>query len=606
MPAAATVTDRHVAVPVEVVDPVVVTFDGCYVWSFSPRRDGTRTSGTWEVAWPPVMHPLLDGTTHVRLGDVEGEQVLFEGDVAFRGSSDHLALRDGQGHPLAVDRAGHLTRVFAETDDDLKRFIAEGTARALRDLRDHVGIDAHISYGCLLGAVRDGRMIGHDTDTDLAYLSAFTHPADIIRESYRMERELRRLGWKVTRMSGADLKLFLPLPDGRDVQIDVFGSFHVGETFYQMGGRSGTLPRAALTPASTVTLEGVELPAPADPEQVLAFLYGPGWPVPDPAFQNVDPVVGLQRLGAWFGGARRELPRWNQLLRDRRAEIPQRGSPFAVWVAGRIPEGARVVDLGCGTGRDTRWFLRQGFTVAAADHSSVARRYTRSMMERHDVRPDVRSLALNDLRSALLTGAELARLPEAPYLYARGLLGCLDREARGNLWVLCAMALRRGGSLHVEYAARRPGLPLAQLDGLVRRIGTRALVREVEAAGGRVVHTEHGPGRDLFGQEDPHLARLEIRWDHARPRRPTGGEPVFKDSVEEIPPTQRRPWTEKAMSLPAVVMDLKSSVRENRRLNRRIAELTDVVAELLVPLADRDEQRARELLEDYRRTTLGS
>jgi hypothetical protein len=26
----------------------------------------------------------------------------------------------------------------------------------------------------------------------------------------------------------------------------------------------------------------------------------------------------------------------------------------------------------------------------------------------------------------------------------------------------------------------------------------------------------------------------------------------------------------------------------------------------LVPLADRDEQRARELLEDYRRTTLGS
>jgi hypothetical protein len=52
------------------------------------------------------------------------------------------------------------------------------------------------------------------------------------------------------------------------------------------------------------------------------------------------------------------------------------------------------------------------------------------------------------------------------------------------------------------------------------------------------------------------------------------------------------------------VRDLKDAVHENRRLNRRVAELTDVVAELLVPLADRDEAKARELLADYRRTTL--
>ncbi|MBV9831561.1 MAG: hypothetical protein JOZ82_08170 [Marmoricola sp.] len=73
-----------------------------------------------------------------------------------------------------------------------------------------------------------------------------------------------------------------------------------------------------------------------------------------------------------------------------------------------------------------------------------------------------------------------------------------------------------------------------------------------------------------------------------------------------MPPTEKRPWSQKALSFPAVVKDLKASVRENRRLNRRIAELTDVVAELLIPLADRDEELARELLADYRRGTLGS
>ena len=59
-----------------------------------------------------------------------------------------------------------------------------------------------------------------------------------------------------------------------------------------------------------------------------------------------------------------------------------------------------------------------------------------------------------------------------------------------------------------------------------------------------------------------------------------------------------------ALSLPEFMRDLKDAVHENRRLNRRIAELTDVVAELLVPLADRDEGRAKELLESYRRTSL--
>ncbi|UPK74052.1 hypothetical protein MU582_16660 [Nocardioidaceae bacterium SCSIO 66511] len=45
---------------------------------------------------------------------------------------------------------------------------------------------------------------------------------------------------------------------------------------------------------------------------------------------------------------------------------------------------------------------------------------------------------------------------------------------------------------------------------------------------------------------------------------------------------------------------LEREVQENRELNRRLAELTDVVTELLVPLADRDEAKARELLDQYR------
>ncbi|MCW2760785.1 MAG: mucin-5AC [Marmoricola sp.] len=512
-PATAVVTDAHVVVPAAVDDPVVVTFDGQYVWSFSPDRDGARIRSGWQVAWPEVMLPRLDGTTRVRLADSNGELVHFDSEVSFRGDRKVLNFRDEHGHPLAVDSAGHLTRVFSQTAADVRRHIAEGTARAIADLRDHVGIDAHLSYGCLLGAVREGRMIGHDSDSDLAYLSAHTSPADVVRESLRIERQMRALGWKVVRMSGGDLKLFLPLPDGRTVHVDVFAAFHVDGVFYQLGGRSGALPRTALTPASTVVLEGVELAAPADPEAVLEFLYGPGWRVPDPAFRPLDPPAGLRRLDGWLRGFRTHVIAWNELLRYRRDEIPRQGSSFAPWAYLRTPRGAKVVDLGTGNGRDAVWFTHRRHPVVAFDFSGAAVRQTRRRLARVRVKdPDVRVLVLNDARSVLLAGAELARDPEPPYLYARGLLGCLDEDARRNLWRLASMTLRRGGALFLEFAAARADLPSSTLDGLVQRVHVDRLVREITAAGGHVVRQELGSGHDFFDKSDPYVARLEVRW----------------------------------------------------------------------------------------------
>ncbi len=44
---------------------------------------------------------------------------------------------------------------------------------------------------------------------------------------------------------------------------------------------------------------------------------------------------------------------------------------------------------------------------------------------------------------------------------------------------------------------------------------------------------------------------------------------------------------------------LEDEVQECRQLNLRLAELTDVVQELLLPVAQRDEQRVAALLEKY-------
>lgn len=49
----------------------------------------------------------------------------------------------------------------------------------------------------------------------------------------------------------------------------------------------------------------------------------------------------------------------------------------------------------------------------------------------------------------------------------------------------------------------------------------------------------------------------------------------------------------------ARVSALEEEMQEARRLNRRLAELTDIVQELLLPVAQRDEEKLAASLEKY-------
>ncbi|HYO41317.1 MAG TPA: DUF6752 domain-containing protein [Nocardioidaceae bacterium] len=46
------------------------------------------------------------------------------------------------------------------------------------------------------------------------------------------------------------------------------------------------------------------------------------------------------------------------------------------------------------------------------------------------------------------------------------------------------------------------------------------------------------------------------------------------------------------------VAALEAAVEENRRLNQRLADVVDVVTEVLVPAVDRDDERLRRALAD--------
>lgn len=61
----------------------------------------------------------------------------------------------------------------------------------------------------------------------------------------------------------------------------------------------------------------------------------------------------------------------------------------------------------------------------------------------------------------------------------------------------------------------------------------------------------------------------------------------------------RRSRERAGVGLGARVAALEEEMQETRRLNRRLAELMDIVEELLVPLSQRDEERVRAYLDSH-------
>ena len=510
------VDDVGIAVPADLSDPVDVLFDGQRVWSFNPAREhehGGVKHG--RVVWPRVLRERLDGHAHVALVDHATQASLHDQDVRFGTTDGRVSVVDGEGNPLAVDKGGRLQRDFSNTDSSARDEIMDALEQVIADLQEKCGLDVYLMYGCLLGAIRNGKMIGHDSDADVAYISAYTHPFDIIRECSHAIRVMRECGWKVVRMSGANFKVWVPLPDGRRCGIDVFGSFHIGDSFYVTGSLRGTLDRSALLPFGTVTLEGREIVAPAKPEEVLAFTYGPDWRVPDPAFHFDHDRADVRRMDAWFRSQRHRMRFWQDFYKSADARrVPTEQSLFAEWVEERLKDrGGRILDLGSGTGRDADYFARQGHEVTAFDYTSTGLARTRRQRTRDGLAVRERNLNLGDLHAVMVTAARFAHRAGTRHVYARGLLDTLSGLGRQNLWIFGSIALRGGGEMFLEFRTPR-SRGEKKFFGVHPRtfLSPQQVVAEIEAHGGTVV--EQVVGRDLapLGAENPHICRLVVRF----------------------------------------------------------------------------------------------
>lgn len=450
-----------------------------------------------------------------------------------------------KGTPLRVVTAGHVLPIHGhgmflraprsgtQTPDDLQGLFDEGyllgrtgvvqVSKGLDEawqsavgslyeatravLAAEFGHDLFLTYGTLLGAVREGGFLAHDNDYDASYVSSATTGPDAVDEVVRIAKALIAAGFRVGAMTGG-LHVVDPARPGH--RIDIFHTYFDAEGVLQhpfgyAGHRQVTT--AEWQGTREIDFVGRTASIPVCAEDLLATFYGDDWRLPKTAFKwNVE-RRGHDRTGV-VGPSRRTEVYWADYYAH---TVHAEASSFARFVHDRLgPAPVTVVDIGCGDGRDSVWFATQGRTVVGLDRAGVAIEHAREKAEQAGLVPA--RFEVCDLADEVALAEVLSQEDDPLVFYSRFVLHAIDEPTQSALQDAVDARARPGDLFVAEFRTDKDEERVKAHPKHFRRYQSAAgFLADLRERGWVVDHEVESDGLAPWGDEDPVLCRVVAR-----------------------------------------------------------------------------------------------
>jgi SAM-dependent methyltransferase len=447
---------------------------------------------------------------------VAGEPVAISGDVTFRPPTEdgEFALEDlkakfaegflfGQFGVLQLSKT--LDLEWQESVLGLYRRISEVL------IREH-GYEPFGIYGTLLGAVRDGDFIGHDLDFDAGYLSRHS-------DGRAVAAELRDIA--MTFIDGGFhaelLRTVLHIREAQDgLRIDLFPMYFNGKDQlaipFGVAGRSKVLKASwrGLVPGR---LGRHEIPIPANGEELVEHLYGSSWRTPIAGFSWDRARVSRSHRGV-LPLTYLEDVYWANFYAH---HVMADASTFFEALRIRPDLPRTVLDIGCGDGRDSWAFARDGRRVIGIDRSEIGIRHATQRAEESELGDVLTFLAVDVSDAATLRvaidEARAAAGDEPLLFYLRFFLHSITARVQERLMKSIAEASRAGDVFAAEFRTEQDESAPKIYEKHYRRFqdGPTFGLALAERYGFDIQHEEQGTGLARFGDEDPHVYRVIAR-----------------------------------------------------------------------------------------------
>jgi tellurite methyltransferase len=186
---------------------------------------------------------------------------------------------------------------------------------------------------------------------------------------------------------------------------------------------------------------------------------------------------------------------------------PQVPSQFAAFVVSELSgQNTKIIDFGCGNGRDALFFARHGYSVLGVDGSQTAvdncqqqnvegAGFICSAIDNPDLAEQVLKTLPDDDRDILV--------------YARFFIHAIDREAQEKFLKTCRKIVETGGRVAFEFRTDRDQNQTKVTAAHYRRfVSPLEFMEDVSAAGFKVRYFVEGFGYAKYKEDDAHVARF--------------------------------------------------------------------------------------------------